>query len=100
VTSTIDTIRAVATYAIALVLIVGGLLFLYGTRADGDVGDLRLAVVGFITAAITFVFAQETQTRTARQTVTAVDAGAVTHANGIANVEHARAAAAANVPRP
>lgn len=91
--NTVDTIRAVATYVIALVLIVGGLLFLYTTRLDPNVGDLRLAVVGFITAAITFAFQSETQTRTARQTQTASEAGAVTHANGIANVEHARYAA-------
>jgi hypothetical protein len=37
-------------------------------------------------AALTFLFSSETQTRTARQTNTASHAGALQHANGIANV--------------
>jgi uncharacterized membrane protein YeaQ/YmgE (transglycosylase-associated protein family) len=65
-----ETIKAAATYAIAAILIVGGLLFMYFSRLDppeAQTGTLIPLVAGFVGAAITFVFQQETQTRTARQ---------------------------------
>ena len=89
-----DTIRMTFTYLIALVCVVGGGVFLFATRAEPDSQGTSLVIAGFIGAAVTFVFGQEGATRAARQTVAAVDTGAVTHANGIANVEHARTAAA------
>jgi hypothetical protein len=94
-----DTVRMVFTYLIALVIVIGGGAFLFMTRAEPDAQGTSLVIAGFIGAAITFVFGQEGATRAARQTVSAVDAGAVTHANGIANVEHA-ARVAATTPRP
>lgn len=91
--STVDTIRALFTYATALVIIVGGGAVIFVARADPASADVVAIVSGFMGAALTFLFSSETQTRTARQTQTASESGAVTHANGIANVEHARKAA-------
>jgi hypothetical protein len=82
--TTIDTIRAVFTYIIALTIVVGGGYILFETRTDPSVGDFRAVVAGFIGAAVTFAFQQETQTRTARQSNTAATTGATLHANGIA----------------
>ncbi len=65
-----DTVKAVFTYTIALLLVVGGLLFLYFSRLDPDTSNTRSLVplvAGFIGAAIQFVFNRETQTQTARQ---------------------------------
>jgi hypothetical protein len=63
-----DTLKVVFTYFIAIVDIVAGFWFLYATRSEENIMDIRLAVVGFITAALTWVFQSETATRTARQT--------------------------------
>ena len=79
----LDTIRAVFTYAIAFTVVVGGGAILFATRLDAGSDDLRVIVSGFIGLALGFVFQQETQTRTARQTNTAQQAGAIAHANGI-----------------
>ena len=87
-TSTTDTIRMLFTYGIALIIIVGGLTLIYVTRLDppeSDVQGLRLLVAGLMGAATAFVFQQETQTRTARQTNTAQMAGGTMHANGISS---------------
>lgn len=81
--TTIDTIRAVFTYSIALVIVVGGGWILYETRTDPSVGDFRAVVAGFIGAAVTFSFQQETQTRTARQSIASSTSGATLHANGL-----------------
>lgn len=63
----VDTVRALFTYTIALVVIVGGFTILYATRADPAAVDLRVLIAGFMGSALTFVFGQEVQTRTARQ---------------------------------
>lgn len=81
--TTVDTIRAVFTYLIALVVVIGGGLILYLSKTDPSAGDFRAVVAGFIAAAITFVFQQETQTRTARQSVASSTNGAMLHANGL-----------------
>lgn len=72
-----DTIKLWFTYAIALVLIVGGGLFLLVTRLDppGTSQDLQLVIAGFIGSAVTFVFTRETQTQTTRSNVAAFTAG-------------------------
>lgn len=72
-----DTIKLWFTYAIALVLIVGGGLFLLVTRLDppGTSQDLQLVIAGFIGSAVTFVFTRETQTQTARSTAAAIAQG-------------------------
>jgi hypothetical protein len=102
VTSTVDTIRAVFTYATALIIVVGGGAIIFVARADPSSADVVAIVAGFMGGALTFLFSSETQTRTARQTTTASESGAVTHANGIANVEYAatRAAHVATGDRP
>lgn len=83
-TNTIDTIRAVFTYIMAMMIVVGGGLMIFLTRNESAASDLRVIIAGFMGAAIAFTFGQETQTRTARQTNTAQQAGAIAHANGIA----------------
>lgn len=75
-TPRVDTIKASFTYFTALILIVGGLAFLYATRLDNPKDDLISgAIIGFIGAAIQFVFSRETQTQTARQIESATMAG-------------------------
>jgi hypothetical protein len=100
VTSTVDTIRALFTYATSLVIVVGGGAIIYAARSDPASADVVAIVAGFMGAALTFLFSSETQTRTARQTTTASESGAVTHANGIANVEHARVTADRSARQP
>lgn len=66
-----DALRLLFTYTIALVLIVGGLVFLYVVSADpsnNQVDVLIPLVAGFIGAAVQFVFGQEAGTRAARMT--------------------------------
>ncbi len=72
-----DTIKALFTYVIALVIIVGGFIFLYATQGNTD-QLLAGAVIGFIGSAIQFVFNRETQTQTARQVERSTAAGAGT----------------------
>ena len=81
-TTTVDTIRAVATYLIAFTVVVGGGLILFETRHD-PASDLAVIVAGFIGSALTFVFSSEVQTRTARQHDTSMRSGAWAHANGL-----------------
>lgn len=78
-----DTVRMVFTYGIALVVVVGGGLFLYETRAEPDSQGTSLVVAGFIGAAITFVFGQEGATRASRASEKASQSGATLHANGL-----------------
>ena len=74
-----DTIRAVAAYVIALVVVVGGFLFLYNTTETAD----KVVVAGFVGSALTFVFGSEVQTRTARQAATQTAASiAASNGNG------------------
>jgi hypothetical protein len=63
----IDTIRAIFTYSIAAVVVIGGGIMLFVSRTDSGIDDLRVVMAGFIGSALTFVFGQEVQTRTARQ---------------------------------
>lgn len=79
---TIDTVRAIATYTIAAIVVIGGLVFLYATRNE-PASDLVAIVAGFIGSALTFVFSAEVQTRTARQHDTSMRSGAWAHANGL-----------------
>lgn len=76
----IDTIRALFTYLIATIVVVGGGAILFTAR-DPTSSDLRVVVAGFIGSALTFVFGSEVQTRTARQSAAAT-AAATTTANG------------------
>lgn len=70
-----DTIRAVFTYAIALIVVVGGGSMLYLLRGDVSATDLRTVVAGFIGSALTFAFGAEVATRTARQSAASTAAG-------------------------
>jgi len=61
-----DTIRLYFTYVVALVVIVGGGLFLFAIRGDPASNDLQLAIVGFIGMALAYVFNRETATQATR----------------------------------
>lgn len=82
--TTVDTIRAVFTYIIALLVVVGGGFVIFFSRNDPSSTDTVAIMAGFVGSALTFVFGSEVQTRTARQTNTANLQGATTHANGLA----------------
>jgi hypothetical protein len=88
-----DTVRMVFTYSIAAVIVVGGGAIIW--LSDKQIDPTISLAIG---AAIAFVFGQETGTRAARQTIAASESGAVTHANGIANVAHAAEVATAARP--
>lgn len=79
-----DSIRMTFTYMIALVIVVGGGAFLFMTRSEPDSQGTSLVIAGFIGAAITFVFGQETSTRASRASTSASVSGATLHANGLA----------------
>ncbi len=70
----IDTIRALFTYTLAILVVVGGGALLFATRGDASADDLRVMVAGFIGSALTFAFGSEVQTRTARQAAAATAA--------------------------
>ena len=80
----VDTIRAIATYAIAFVVVVGGGAIIFFTRSDPNATDVVAIIAGFVGSALTFVFGSEVQTRTARQ------AAASTYAAGVVNGSAAR----------
>ena len=94
--TTVDTIRAVFTYAIATIVVGGGMYVIYATRGEANSSDTIAIIAGFVGAALSFVFSTEVQTRTARQTNTAAAQGAYTHANGIVTRETDRASQAAD----
>lgn len=74
-----DQIKMLFTYLIALLLIVGGGLMLYLIRLDPqDSGSatLSLAIVGFIGAAVQFVFSSESATRATRAAQSSAEQGA------------------------
>jgi hypothetical protein len=79
----VDTIKATITYVTALILIIGGMLFLYATRLDppdSQTSALIPLVAGFVGAAIQFLFNRETQQQTARQVERSTATGAATGA--------------------
>lgn len=63
-----DTLKLLLVYGNATVVILGGGWMLYVSRAESDATDFRLVVAGFIGAAISFLFGQESATRSARAT--------------------------------
>lgn len=71
----IDALRVSATYAIAVLILVGGFyaLVLYELVLDDLV---KGAIIGFMSAAISFVFTQETAKTTAAATTKALMAPA------------------------
>jgi hypothetical protein len=78
----VDTIRAVATYLIAFVTVIGGGAMIFALRGDPNAKDIIAIAASFIGAALTFVFGQEVQTRTARQAAASTFAA---HATAVTN---------------
>jgi hypothetical protein len=74
----VDTIRAIFTYLIATLVVVGGGAILFTTQSS----DLRVVVGGFIGFALNFVFGSEVQTRTARQAAASTAAATGLSPNG------------------
>lgn len=80
--SNIAALQTILTYIMALVVVIGGGLMLYGMRLDGiATADLRMVVAGFMGTAIGYVFYREVGAATARE---AAHQTAVTAANGSA----------------
>jgi hypothetical protein len=80
----VETIKALFTYLTALLIIIGGFLFLYYSRLDVPRNDLIVgAVISVVSATVQFLFNRETQTQTARQversTATGAASGATTN---------------------
>ena len=72
-----DTIRLIATYVTAIIVIVGGGAFLLIVRNDVPANDLITgAAISVVTLAVQFVFTKETQTSAARGAERAVAQGA------------------------
>lgn len=84
----VDTIRAVATYIIAFTVVLGGGAVIYVSRADPSATDTVAIMAGFVGSALTFVFGQEVQTRTARQSAAATYAASVAPVNGNGGTPH------------
>lgn len=80
----VDTIRAIATYLIAFVVVIGGGAIIYLSKGDPAATDTVAIVAGFVGSALTFVFGAEVQTRSARQSAAATLAAAASVTNGIA----------------
>jgi uncharacterized membrane protein YqiK len=80
--SSIDTLRAIFTYLIALVVVIGGGLFLFLTRAEPAAQTQAVVIAGFMGSALTFVFGSEVQTRTARQAAASTAAAVATNGHG------------------
>ncbi len=81
----VDTIRALFTYAIATVIVLGGGAMLFVSRGDPNVADLQVVIAGFIGSTLTFVFGSEVQTRTARQAASQAATTAAATATGATN---------------
>jgi len=77
-----DTIKLLFTYFIALIVIVGGGVFLYLIRAEPEASDLQLAIVGFIGGALAFVFNRESATQATRAAASATAAALTPPGNG------------------
>ncbi len=77
-----DTIKLWFVYITALVIIIGGGLFLYSTRAEATAHDLQILIAGFMGAAITFVFNRESATQATRAAQSSTAAGAAASQSG------------------
>lgn len=80
-----DTIRLLMTFGLVFIVVIGGGWALVFVPLEQET---KLAIVGFIGAALQFAFGQEIQTRTARQSAAAtLAAGQPTTTNGHASTE-------------
>ncbi len=70
-----DTIKLLFTYVIAMVIIVGGGVFLFLTRTEPEASSLQLVIAGFMGAAIAFVFNREAATQATRASESSIRAG-------------------------
>jgi hypothetical protein len=88
----VDLVRAVFTYATALVTVLGGGAMIFVSRGDPAATDTIAIMAGFVGVALNFLFGAEVQTRTARQAAASTAAAA--------SVTAATAAAANGHPVP
>ena len=82
----IDTIKALYTYTIAAVVVIGGGSALVFLTLESNVS---VVVAGFIGSALTFLFGTETATRTARQQQSASSAATIAATPGATTNGHA-----------
>ena len=71
-----DTLKLIFTYSLALVVVVGGGLFLFQTLGQPDAESTRLVIAGFMGSAITFVFGQESAKAATRAAQSSAASGA------------------------
>ena len=71
-----DTAKLWFTYTLALVVVVGGGLFLFATLGQADAESTRLVIAGFMGSAITFVFGQESAKAATRAAQSSAASGA------------------------
>jgi hypothetical protein len=86
----VDTIKALFVYGIASAVVIGGGIMLFISRGDPGISDLQVVVAGFIGSSLTFVYGQEVQTRTARQSSAQVASGRASEASAIKATEDNR----------
>ena len=73
-----DNIKLVFTYLIALLVVLGGGVFLFLTLGQADAESTRLVIAGFMGSAITFVFGQESAKAATRAAQASAASGAAT----------------------
>lgn len=73
----VDNVRAIFTYLIALITVVGGGYIIFVSRLQPESSDTVAIVAGFVGLALQFAFGAEIQARTARQAASATLAAGV-----------------------
>ena len=74
----VENVKAYTTYSVAAFVVIIGMGAIYALRDNVTAGDTTTIFAGFIGSALTFLFTQEVQTRTARQSQSATAQGAAT----------------------
>ena len=72
----LETLKAFVTYGIASFIVIAGMGAIFALRGSAEASDTVAIIAGFVGSAVTFLFNQEVQTRTARQSQTATAQGA------------------------
>ena len=71
---TIEAVKAYTTYGLGAFVVISGMFAIYQLRDLPDASATVAIFAGFVGSALTFMFGQEVQTRTARQAESATAA--------------------------
>ena len=74
----LDTLKAFVTYGTSSFVVIVGMGAIYGLHNDPAASDTVAIFAGFVGGALSFMFGQEVQARTARQSQTSTAQGAQT----------------------